>query len=230
VKLLHWNIHMWRDLTGASNADAVVELVRRESPDVVSLVEVDEPADDAPTLRQAAVTSGYAWLFVPAFHYSGAGGFGNALLVRGEINAVQQWALLSPRLYDGSEPSEQRVILLANVTVDGATCWVGSTHLPRQESDERKRAADRLLHLLGLLGRPWVVCGDFNQPAGEWLPADLAVAPDPPTSTYPTPEPAEAIDYCIADGLRLTGTVTTSTGSDHLPVVATATPCRGGAE
>src|ERR1019366_7528586 len=42
VRVLHWNIHSWRDESGAPSTGAVTELISRTSPHAVSLVEVDE--------------------------------------------------------------------------------------------------------------------------------------------------------------------------------------------
>ena len=69
------------------------------------------------------------------------GGFGNALLTRLPILAVEQWQLLwPPRLYDGSEPSEARSVLLARVQQMQAPFWAGITHLPRQDGQARTDA------------------------------------------------------------------------------------------
>ncbi len=42
LRMLHWNIHSWRDDAGAPNYAAVAGLIRETAPDVVSLVEVRE--------------------------------------------------------------------------------------------------------------------------------------------------------------------------------------------
>ena len=42
LRVLHWNIHSWRDESGGSNLECVVDLMRAIDPHVVSLVEVDE--------------------------------------------------------------------------------------------------------------------------------------------------------------------------------------------
>lgn len=61
-----------------------------------------------------------------------ARGFGNALLSRAPILAAQQWQLLLPRPYDGTEPSEPRAVVLVRIKHGGRRLWVGSTHLPRR--------------------------------------------------------------------------------------------------
>src|SRR5690606_25868284 len=125
VRLLHWNIHMWRDADGKDNKQAIADLIRAIAPDAVSLVEVDEPWGRPDGLQCLAAGLGYQWIFIPAFEYRSAGGFGNALLVRPSIRAVQQWQLLPPRLYAGDEPSEPRAALLARIGDDPAW-WIGS--------------------------------------------------------------------------------------------------------
>lgn len=221
MKLLHWNIHMWRDAEGNDNQDAVAELISGIAPDVVSLVEVDEPWGRPDRVQSLAAELGYQWIFVPAFEYGGRGGFGNALLVRPPIRSVQQWQLLSPRLYAGDEPSEPRAALLAQVGDDPAW-WIGSTHLPRLDPAMRAKASNRLLQLVGRLRTPWALCGDFNQPATAWLPATAVVAPNPPIATHPTPTPTEAIDYCVLGGATAKGEALPSDVSDHRPIVINA--------
>lgn len=213
---------MWCDRHGAGNIAAVRELIDRESPDLISLVEVDEPWGRPSTLQALAESTGYRWAFVPAFEYRQEGGFGNAVLSRLRIDAVQQWQLLPPSLYDGTEQSEPRTALLCNVNADGHRLWFGSTHLPRRDPNMRAQAATRLLSLLDGLVPPWIVCGDFNQPPGQWLPEHVATTPSPATPTYPLPEPSEAIDYCLLNEVHATAAVPESTASDHLPVLVDA--------
>lgn len=218
MKLLHWNIHMWRDADGKDNTEAVTELIRDVAPDVVSLVEVDEPWGRPDGVQRLAIELGYQWVFVPAFEYRGEGGFGNAVLVRSEIRAVQQWQLLAPRLYAGDEPSEPRAVLLVQIGAD-AEWWVGSTHLPRLDPDMRAEASARLLQVVERLRAPWVLCGDFNQPPGDWLPGSGFFVPNPAVPTYPASAPVEAIDYCLLGSATGEADVLPSDASDHRPLV-----------
>jgi endonuclease/exonuclease/phosphatase family metal-dependent hydrolase len=223
MRFLHWNVHMWRTPDGRPNQGEVTELIRRTSPDAVSLVEVDEPWG-RPSLGRLAAQLGYAWAYVPAFEYRSEGGFGNALLSRRPFQAVQQWQLLPPRLYDGSEPSEPRAAILAMVRVDGRELWIGSTHLPRQDPGMRAEAAGRLLRLLDGLDAPSAVCGDFNQPPEPWVPDERAAAPHPALPTYPSREPQERIDYCLVTGAAASADTLPSAASDHLPLLVELSP------
>jgi endonuclease/exonuclease/phosphatase family metal-dependent hydrolase len=225
VKVLHWNIHGWRDPDGVSNIDRVARLIDAQRPDVVSLVEVDEPWGEPVGLRRVAESTGYRWAFIPTFEYRQQGGFGNAILTRAAIRSVQQWQLLPPMLYDGSEPTEPRSVLLVDVDVADRRVTVGCTHLPRHDLAMRQVAAGRLLDLLRAAQAPLLLCGDFNWSAAAWLPADVTAAPQPAVCTYPATDPVEAIDYAVSTGVKITqAAVLSDRSSDHLPLLVEADP------
>lgn len=229
VRILHWNIHSWRNTSDASNLEAVTDLIGETDPHVVSLVEVDEPWGISDSLNELANRVGYSWVFTPSFefgHQTPAGGFGNALLTKLPILAVQQWQLLWPsRLYDGTEPSEPRSAVFAKLGFSLSSLWFGSTHLPRSDSQARANALCRLITLTQKLDGHWLACGDFNTPASSWLDDDhsVVVCPEPAQPTYPANEPVEQIDYCVASpGLLVEGRVLPVSGSDHLPLLVFA--------
>jgi endonuclease/exonuclease/phosphatase family metal-dependent hydrolase len=235
LKALHWNIHSWRGVSGASNLETIVDLVRETEPHVVSLVEVDEPWGMPDTLRELATQIGYTWIFIPCFEFgdqSPTGGFGNALLTTLPILAVEQWQLRwPPTQYDGTEPSEARSVVFAKFKVAHSSVWCGSTHLPRSDAQARSGALQRLMALTRKLDSHWLVCGDFNTSAESWLERNgfVVVCPKPAQPTYPAHEPVEPIDYCVASpGLHVEGTVLKVGGSDHLPVAVLVTvTCSG---
>jgi endonuclease/exonuclease/phosphatase family metal-dependent hydrolase len=227
MRLLHWNVHMWRDVDDAPNHDSLIDLIRDARPDVVSLVEVDEPWGKPSGLERVAAQTGYSWLFVPAFEYGReepTGGFGNALLSREPFRAAHQWQLLWPPLvYDGTEPSEPRAAVFARIDAAGVA-WIGTTHLPRNDLRRKGEALRRLVRLADGLAGGWVLCGDFNVPAGDWMSASRTTraVPDPPVATYPSSSPVEPIDYFIVPaGCPAHAEVIDAAGSDHLPVLLT---------
>jgi endonuclease/exonuclease/phosphatase family metal-dependent hydrolase len=224
LTILHWNIHSWRDQDGNSNLTAVTGLIGETAPHLVSLVEVDENWGAPAALREVADRCGYAWLFVPAFefgHDAPGGGFGNALLTTLPILAVHQWQLLwPPRLYDRTEPSEQRSVLLARLDGPNAPFWAGVTHLPREDGVARTGALNRLLTLANSTAEPWLYCGDFNTPASSWLGSEPDVTVSAPVMTYPVDDPAEPIDYCVASpSFSVQAQALPVAGSDHLPLL-----------
>lgn len=224
LRVLHWNIHSWRDPDGGTNTAVTAELIARTAPDVVMLAEADEPWGSPGSLRDVANRCGYSWLFIPAFEFGDgqpAGGFGNALLTTLPIRAVHQWQLLwPPRLYDGSEPSEPRSAMVALLGSSGGPVWTGITHMPRADARARDAALRRLRNLTGALDEPWLICGDFNTPPESWGAPGVV---SPALKTYPADDPSEAIDYCVASpGFTLNAEVLPVAGSDHLPLLITA--------
>lgn len=231
LRLLHWNVHSWRDDAGASNVEAVVDLVRRTDPHVVSLVEVDEAWGQPSEIDDVAKRCGYSSIFVPAFEFGQdgpAGGFGNALLSKLPILVVRQRQLVWPhRVFDGSEPSEPRAVVFAKLQTTAGPVWVGSTHLPRGEADTRADAANRLAAITQELTDQWLLLGDFNMPASDWIDeySLLSAYPTPAEATHPIKEPVEAIDYCVgSQALRVQAEVLPEAGSDHLPILVQCTP------
>lgn len=221
--MLHWNVHSWRDASGESNVARVTDLIREASPDVVSLVEVNEPWGAPECLGSVAADCGYGWVFVPSIEFGaapGRRGYGNALLSRIPLTDVQQVSVFTPPgRYDGSEESETRSAVLARV----GPAWVGSTHFPASSRTARKAAAGVLLELLRSLRTPWVVCGDFNAaPAALFAGRTdlLRVHPDSGMPTFPARRPRVPIDYLLTSpDVSVSASVLAAEGSDHLPVL-----------
>jgi endonuclease/exonuclease/phosphatase family metal-dependent hydrolase len=241
LRILHWNVHSWRDAGGQPSFGELAAFITGQEPDVVSLVEVSEPWAAPGRLPELARRTGSAWVFSPAVELGaepGAGrparGYGNALLSRPRLLAVQQWQVTwPPSVYDGTEPSETRTVALAKVPLGGsASLWVGSTHLPSSNRAQRQAALSRLLELTAELEQPWLICGDFNEPPGGWpgAPGEAGARsyPDPPQLSHPASAPVRAIDYCIASaGVVVRADVVTAPGSDHLPVLIRARAAGG---
>ena len=223
LRVLHWNVHSWRDAGGASNVTRIADLIRDTEPDVVSLVEVNEPWGAPEALASIAAETGYGWVFVPSIQFGeppGRRGYGNALLSRVPVSDVQQVDVFTPPgSYDGSEESEKRSAVVARV---GST-WVGSTHFPAGSRRARKAAAAALLELLRGLSTPWIVCGDFNAAPSALFAGRtdlLRVHPDSGTPTFPAHRPRVPIDYFLTSpDVSVSASVLAAGGSDHLPVL-----------
>jgi len=228
LRILHWNVHSWRDASGAQNLNSVISLAREVEPDVVSLVEVDEPWGMPSILGELADHLNYSWVLSPSFEFgtdNTSGGFGNAILTRIPILAVQHWDLLrASHPYDGTEQSEPRTVISVKLGSSSRSLWVGSTHLPRSDESARAKALHRLARHVERLDDPWIICGDFNVEARFWrdnYPSYL-VNPNPERPTYPAHRPIESIDYFIGSpDIFIKAEVLPATGSDHLPVAAT---------
>ncbi len=226
LRFLHWNVHSWLDESGADNVDRVADLVQSVSADVVSLVEVDEPVGGPSRLAALAAATSFNSIFVPAFQYGRdrpVGYFGNALLVRMPVQDVRHVSLLwPPPRYDGSEPSEQRSVVLGRISIAAGSVWIGSTHLPRADPAARTQALQRAISMMLSLPTPWLLMGDFNIAAIEWSRdyPTLQVHPPGPAPTHPTSHAVESIDYCVSPaGQQVQAEVLVVDGSDHLPIL-----------
>jgi endonuclease/exonuclease/phosphatase family metal-dependent hydrolase len=227
VVMLHWNVHSWRDESGQPNVGAVADLIADRRPDVVSLVEVNEPWAAPATVPALARQAGYSWIFCPAVVLGTDGparGYGNAVLSRRPVLAVQQCQLTwPPKTYDGTEPSESRTVVLVRVSLPAGPVWAGSTHLPSTDRQDRTAAIGRLAAVALALEEPWLICGDFNTPAADWWAPGrqrITVSPDPAQPTFPAGAPTLPIDYCIGSpDLSLEAVALPTAGSDHLPVL-----------
>lgn len=228
MRILHWNIHSWKGADGAPNRAAVAALIQRTEPDIVSLTEVNEPWGAPRTLTDIASESGYSWIFVPSVEYGtdpSARGYGNALLTKLPVTAVQQLTVHAhPHAYDGSEPTETRSVILARLA--GSAAWVGSTHFPASHHPSRRAAARRLHQLTLQLSTPWIICGDFNAPPGKLFDglSDIRIFPRRAAPTFPARWPRTAIDYILASpDVEMTAEVLRARGSDHRPLLAEVT-------
>src|SRR3954467_15599072 len=138
---VHWNVHSWVDpATERSNVGEVEALLDEVSPDLVSLVEVGEPGSEPSPLLRVAGRCGYVAVFPPVFehgpHSGPSGGFGNAVLSRLAVEVVLHRQPTWPDgIYQGTEPTEPRGVVLVRVMTQRGTVWFGSTHLPAGDAD-----------------------------------------------------------------------------------------------
>lgn len=204
-----------------------------EDVDILALQEVDRGAlrsgfrDLSSILANKAGMKG---VFVPT-RIRPTGIYGNALLVRGEIENVQRLKLGSGprfRLRPFGHPlppfgHEPRNAILATARVGDRRISVAATHLST-ERDLRKKQLNKVLGELACWSEPRILMGDFNQTADDVLtelldcPMELVDAPP----TYSSLNPKRAIDHIAVKGLEIAHVQTKQLPiSDHLALFAT---------
>ena len=151
-----WNIHRWEERRGA-----VVAWINEIRPDLVALQEVVR----LERLCQAswiAERTGMAAVFGAAASYDAAE-FGNAVLSRYPVLGSR-----SRGLYAGSGNDVPRVVVSADVDVDGRRVSCASTHLSYRFDDGwvRERQVQEIAEFVSEhpADFPPIVCGDFNAP------------------------------------------------------------------
>jgi endonuclease/exonuclease/phosphatase family metal-dependent hydrolase len=195
--------------------------------DVLGLQELDRGRRRSGAVDQAAAAAaaaGAVHAFAPALE-SADGQYGNGLLVRGDIDDVEE--LLLPRVTPPwRPPSEPRSALLATVRVGERTCSVAVTHL----STRPVEAARQLLKVGRALRRrpgPRLLMGDCNLGALPVLAILRPLGLRPVRSggpTHPRVDPRLRIDHLAGSGLHLSGVEVVDTGrSDHRALVADVT-------
>lgn len=193
LRVATWNCQHGRpDPAGLGAAARVLDV------DVLAIQEVDRGSarvggrDLAADARDAV---GGELVWAPALTLGDGGSYGNALLVRGEVERAEVVRL------PGRRRVEPRVAALARVVAGGRAWSVAATHL-----SHRGDVVDaQLLHLLDVL-RGWpaprVLLGDLNLQPGQllpWLTAEgYRLALGPPT--FPARRPARQIDHVAIAG------------------------------
>jgi endonuclease/exonuclease/phosphatase family metal-dependent hydrolase len=219
ITVVSWNIQKGIGMDFRANLARTADVLASLAPDVVGLQEVIRaPGKDQAAELADRLDMRLAW--GPARSTLGTGTYGNALLVRGEIEDVA--------VHDLSvRQREPRSCLDASVRVRGAALRVFVCHFGLGWH-ERSLQAARLGHLLrqGSTAIPRVVMGDFNEwregPVSRVLQAALSHVPER-RATHPSAFPFLALDRMAWDA-PLSGplaVVPVRSASDHRALQAT---------
>jgi endonuclease/exonuclease/phosphatase family metal-dependent hydrolase len=233
---MDWNIHHGVDTSNVSNLDRVATQIANINPHVVSLNEVerlngwsnnsDQPAVFVSLLKSK---TGVTWYKCFAQISGASAGQGNLILSRVPIASCGQYLL-----------SYKRSVARAQITVNGRTINVFSTHIDDSSSGERATQMEQLKSWASGYSEQRIIAGDFNTSpsAGEitrmtgtyydaWAKAQSAgTAIAYPGNTAGNTRNSR-IDYIFsskgATALVLKAAQVYNTGSisDHRPVVAT---------
>jgi endonuclease/exonuclease/phosphatase family metal-dependent hydrolase len=200
VRIATYNIQHGRTPAGSVDVGLLATECSSLHADVLALQEVDRNATRSGRVDQAAevaAAAGLACAFAEATSFEPGAAYGNALLVRGELDAVEVLAL------PGEEGDEPRAALLAEAALFGAgRVSVAATHL-----SVRPRVALRQLEATveALAGRPAprLLLGDLNlRPEAAWpvLEAGGMTVVDAPPA-FPAHKPDRVIDHVAGVGL-----------------------------
>ena len=231
--------NIWHDAGNwPVRAGLIADALRAADADVIALQEVLQDSrknlpNQAETL--AAALGGYSVHFMSTAPEGAANRYGNAILTRLPVIAVESRKL---------EPlNDHRTAIRVRVDVQGRPVDLVNTHLAWQAHEGPMRA-QQIRDLLGWLpgdGAPLVVMGDFNAPLDEPAIApllarglDTALAPGAVETTLVTSRghKPRVIDHILAErrsfatrGARLIGDmpVDGEYPSDHFGVSATLT-------
>ena len=221
--VMTYNIAGHDQLYDTNHIRKIAEVIRQVKPDIVGLEEVHRKTWQARFHDQAKelqALTGLNIFFGPSFGEVG-GGFGNAILTRGDLVAVTIHPLPSV--------GEPRSVIESVIRIDGATLNVYVTHLTswgRLKSASRDEELQCLARHVRTSRYPYLLLGDFNAPPERdeirkfrELNA-MQVCGEEIGVTIPMLN--ERIDYVWADyGWQVrSARVLTIGPSDHYPVIA----------
>lgn len=228
VRVLTYNIHHGEGMDGKIDLTRIASVIKRWTPDVVALQEVDKSTSRSHSVDQATELgrlTGMHAVFGKAMDYAG-GQYGEAILSRFPLTEVKVHALpFTP----GNEP---RCALAAHVRLGQAgpeIVFVG-THLEHAKATLRLCQSNKLNPLIVAANPlPTILAGDFNDvPDGTairvlkpyWVDAS-AKQPDP---TCPSARPKTKIDYVFFRPARAWRVVEQQVvdepvASDHRPLL-----------
>lgn len=208
-----------------SSLEAIADVIKAETPDVVGLQEVDVDADRSGNVDQPhrlSQLTGMASVFQSALTFSSGGYYGVALLSRFPIISSSKVQLTSS--------GEQRILAIVDVEIeDGWVVPISVTHMGLG-SVERQTQAQEIVDELS--GEPdAIVMGDINEelsdPAGLILAEAFTDGWDAgtgPGHTIPVNTPTRRIDVVLLPSswpAPSAAHVVSTPASDHLPVVVT---------
>ena len=227
IRVVSYNIKHGQGNDNVLNLERTAEVLRRLSPDVVGLQEVDDGAKRTNGVKQAARMGellGMHHAFGRFMDYQG-GGYGLAVLSKYPI--LDETVI---RLPDGNEP---RVALAVRVQPPGAAPFtVINLHFDWVDNDRFRYAqAETLAKRLDAWTGPYVLLGDFNDvPESRTLAlfrsrATEVKKPVGGSFTFSSTKPEREIDYIFfapaaAFAPREVRVIDEPVASDHRPVLA----------
>ncbi len=222
VRAVTWNVQTARpNPDGPADIVRAVTYLRSLEADVHAVQELDRTLPrsgrtDQPTVLADGLGGQLAW--APTVPRSG-GGYGTALVVRGEI--------LSTTIVPLSGTREPRALLVADVAVDGRRWTIGCTHLSRNRRFTGRQLL-RVFETMAARPGPRVLLGDLNLTPAEILPWSTAegylLVDGPATHSTRQPRVTRRIDHVLVSGATVTrASVHRFARSDHCAVAADLT-------
>ena len=227
LRIVSYNIKHGQGNDKVVDLERTAEVLRKLSPDIVGLQEVDDSAKRTNGVKQAARLGellGMRHAFGKFMDFQG-GAYGLAMLSKFPI--VEETVI---RLPDGNEP---RVALAVRVQPSGGAAFtVITVHFDWVDDDAFRFAqAETLAKRLDGWPGPYVLLGDFNDlPDSRTLAlfrsrATEAKKPAGASFTFSSTKPEKEIDYLFfapatAFAAREVRVIDEPVASDHRPVLA----------
>jgi endonuclease/exonuclease/phosphatase family metal-dependent hydrolase len=159
LRVMQWNIKKTKGSDGQCNPDRIADVIAAQSPDVVSLNEVNfysgtcawsfDMADHLESLIQQR--TGQQWYRQIVNVYGGTSGYGNVLLSR-----------YAPTAQTSTLLSYSRGVAQISINVNGRTVDLFSTHVEYDNASWRPVQISQAVSWMSNFGQPRIMMGDFN--------------------------------------------------------------------
>jgi endonuclease/exonuclease/phosphatase family metal-dependent hydrolase len=218
LRLMSWNIHAGKDVSGKDNLDQIAEIINNQRIDIAALQEVDSMTTRSGLRDQLEYMAGKTGLY-PVYaknlDFQG-GGYGIGFLSR--FRPIRTRHVLLPVI----PGREQRGMLEIEVNVGNRIMIIQNTHLDHLADDSLRFAQAKAL----TNQRPHLILGDLNDVPGSrilnLLGQNMFISSR--QFTYPAAQPDRKIDYVLFSAAIFTppDTVYVRPGleSDHRAVIA----------
>ncbi len=232
LKIMTYNVHHANPPSKPDliDIDAIANVIKRESPDLVALQEIDVNIGRSGRINQIKEIAGKAGY--QSFHFSKAidydgGDYGVAIISRYPLSDMQTHKLPTDETTNG----EHRVLSLATVTLPGnKKIKFGSTHLDAQgKPTNRLLQAAEINRIASGITLPLIISGDFNAVENsevmQIIKSKFALTCNNCAPTIPQVNPTKTIDFIAfrpAGVFKIVShkVIQEPYASDHLPVMA----------
>lgn len=225
ITVMSYNIHAMRGMDKVLDAKRIASVIKKQSPDLVALQEVDMFTERSGKMDAIAILedeTGMHGLFMKTFDYQG-GEFGNAILSKYPI--IEQRSIPLPSR-DAYEP---RIMMMVSVVVgQNDTVHFYATHLDHHRDDsDRAVQMKKIIDTIRNDKYKVILAGDLNcEPGSEPLKMLDKILKRCPSEemTYPADDPYWIIDhiyYSEERGLKDLGlkVIPETVASDHRPIM-----------
>lgn len=234
LRVMTYNIHHANPPSkaeaGEIDIDAIVNVIRKENPDLVALQEVDVNTRRSGNGNQAEMIAeklGMQAFFGRAIDHEG-GYYGVAILSKCPLTKTK----VTPLPEDAAPESEDRVLATAEVSLPGGMkVRFGSTHLDVVSPENREQQVRTINEMAAKEPMPFIVAGDFNAAPESSAILELdkrftRTCGSDCAPTIPVDKPDRAIDFIAFSKGSPFQVVSQKViperyASDHLPVVVT---------
>lgn len=228
IKAMTYNIYSGRK----QGIDKIVEVIKKENPDVVSLQEVERNTEINPwdTPKKLAELTGMKfYYFIHALDIPTGGDYGNVILSKYPISEETSFKLSVLK-----EGDYVRSFGYVKVLKEGKEFYFAATHLDHKYEDvARLKQIEEILASVEPLNKPVILGGDLNSRRGSATMTafqkyfTVNCLSDSAPWTVPVPKPTYACDWLIYapnNALQVKEYYVcywADKESDHYPVVAT---------